>query len=85
MSSTAFANRHIGLSNDEIELMLKELGYASLDDLTSAVVPKRIADNNRLDLAAAASEEEALAELWELASKNKVLKARIGRGYYSKV
>ena len=83
MSSTAFANRHIGLSNDEIELMLKELGYASLDDLTSAVVPKRIADNNRLDLAAAASEEEALAELWELASKNKVLKARIGRGYYS--
>ncbi len=83
MSSTAFANRHIGLSPDDIQQMLSELGYASLDELTAAVVPSSIADNTPLNLAPAVSEEQALAELWELAQQNKVLKARIGRGYYS--
>ena len=62
--------------------MLAELGYASLDELTGAVVPPNIADNTPMDLLAGISEEEALAELKQIASKNRVLKSFIGQGYY---
>ena len=81
MTSTPFSNRHIGLTQDDIAAMLKELGYSSLDELTDAVVPQSIADNTPLQLQPAISEEDALAELYELAKQNKVLKSFIGRGY----
>ena len=77
-----FVSRHIGPRDSEIQFMLSELGYASLDDLTHAVVPANIADNSPMDLLAGISEEEALAELKRIASKNKVLRSFIGQGYY---
>ena len=77
-----FVSRHIGPRDNEIQFMLSELGYASLDDLTHAVVPENIADNSPMDLLAGISEEEALAELKWIASKNKVLRSFIGQGYY---
>ena len=80
--STGFAKRHIGLSDDDIKVMLSELGYESLDQLTETVVPESIADNDRLNLKSAVSEEQALAELKEIASKNTLVKSLIGQGYY---
>ena len=77
-----FVSRHIGPRDNEIQIMLSELGYASLDDLTHAVVPENIADNSLMDLLAGISEEEALAELKQIASKNKVMRNFIGQGYY---
>lgn len=77
-----FVSRHIGPRDNEIQAMLAELGYASLDELTGAVVPPNIADNTPMDLLAGISEEEALAELKQIASKNRVLKNFIGQGYY---
>ena len=81
-SSTAFSERHIGLSEDDIQSMLSELGYESLDDLTKTVVPESIADDDRLNLKPAISEEQALAELKEIASQNTLVKSMIGQGYY---
>lgn len=77
-----FAQRHIGLSDDDIQAMLKELGYDSLDQLTETVVPVSIADNTPLALQSAASEEQALAELKEIAKQNTLMKSFIGQGYY---
>ena len=77
-----FVSRHIGPRDNEIQFMLSELGYASLDELTLAVVPENIADNSPMDLLAGLSEEEALSELKQIASKNKVLRSFIGQGYY---
>jgi len=77
-----FVSRHIGPRDNEIQFMLSELGYASLDDLTRAVVPENIADNSPMDLLAGISEEQALAELKSIASKNKVMRNFIGQGYY---
>ena len=51
-----FVSRHIGPRDSEIQFMLSELGYASLDDLTHAVVPANIADNSPMDLLAGISE-----------------------------
>ena len=82
MSNSEFVNRHIGLSDNNIAYMLKELGYDSLDQLTDTVVPESIADNSALDLAEPVSEEAALAELKSLASQNKLFKSMIGQGYY---
>ncbi len=79
---SSFVSRHIGPRDHEIQFMLSELGYASLDDLTLAVVPENIADNSAMDLLNGVSEEQALAELKQIASKNKVLRSFIGQGYY---
>ena len=82
MSLSPFVGRHIGPRDEEIRHMLDELGYASLDELTGAVVPAAIANNDPLDLRPGLSEEQALAELQQLASRNVVLKSLIGQGYY---
>lgn len=77
-----FVNRHIGPRSHEVESMLRELGFNSLDELTGAVVPSNIADNSRMHLLSGVSEEQALEELKKIASQNRVLKSFIGLGYY---
>ncbi len=77
-----FVSRHIGPRDHEIKLMLDRLGYESLDALTQAVVPGNIADDAPLNILPGITEEEALAELKRIASKNKVLRSFIGQGYY---
>jgi glycine dehydrogenase len=83
MTQTTFAQRHIGLNDHDIETMLAELGYSSLDQLTDKVVPSSIADNAPLDLDSGLSEEQALAELKSIAEQNIILKSCIGQGYYN--
>ncbi len=82
MSLSPFVSRHIGPREDEIRQMLEVLGYQSLDELTAAVVPANIANNDPLDLQPGLSEEAALAQLRGLAAENRVLKSLIGQGYY---
>lgn len=77
-----FVSRHIGPREEEIQRMLKFLGYKSLDALTKAVVPAAIAENKLPKLPPPVTEEEALAELKSLANKNKVVRSLIGQGYY---
>ena len=81
-NDTPFANRHIGLSNQDINKMLSELGFDSLDELTDSVVPQSIADNTPLSLAEPISEEDALSELADIAKLNVLKKSFIGQGYY---
>ena len=83
LSATTFAERHIGLSEADIQHMLAALGYGSLDELRYAVMPDSIVDDTPLDLPPALSEEQALAELAAIASQNEVKKSLIGQGYYS--
>ncbi|MDY7537045.1 aminomethyl-transferring glycine dehydrogenase [Undibacterium sp. RTI2.1] len=82
----AFIARHIGPSEAEQAAMLKTLGYATRTALIDAIVPTNIRRHDVLPLAQfteAKSEQEALATLKSLASKNKVLKSLIGQGYYN--
>ena len=81
----SFIPRHVGPSDSEQAAMLSTLGYASRAALIDAVVPANIRRKEPLDLGQFAqprSEEDALAFLKGLASKNKVLKSLIGQGYY---
>jgi glycine dehydrogenase len=78
---TTFADRHIGPSPEEIAQMLHELGFADLDALVDATVPKNIRLDRALELPAAKSESDALSELRSLASQNRVARNFIGAGY----
>ena len=65
--------------------MLADLGLDSLDQLAAEVVPADIlltAEEAGVGLPAACPEAQALAELAELASRNRVLRSLIGLGYH---
>jgi glycine dehydrogenase len=79
---TTFASRHIGPDPDEQTRMLKAIGYGSLDELMDAAVPEVIRWRGSLELPAAVSEEEAIAELRDIAGRNTVATSMIGLGYY---
>ncbi|MEM7209880.1 MAG: aminomethyl-transferring glycine dehydrogenase [Pseudomonadota bacterium] len=78
----SFLDRHIGPDQAQIDAMLSAVGYESLDDLCSTVVPRDIQTTSALDVPSALSEEEALAELRKIAEKNVLKKSLIGQGYY---
>ena len=78
----AFIERHIGPNDAEIGHMLGQVGYASLEALTDAIVPGSIKSPQPLSLPRAISEVEALAKIRAIADKNQVFRSFIGRGYY---
>ena len=80
--SMEFSARHIGPDADEQERMLRLLGYTDLDAFTADVVPEVIRWHESLDLPEAATEADTLAELRELAGRNRVVTSMIGLGYY---
>jgi glycine dehydrogenase len=80
-----FAQRHIGPSQAEQQRMLDAIGYASLDELTSAALPAGLASDQPLRLPAALAEDQMQAELRRLAGKNQVLTSMIGLGYYGTI
>jgi len=82
LSRGRFSRRHLGSHHREIGAMLETLGYASLEELITKTVPAEIRSTKPLDLPPAASEEEALAELCEIASRNEVRTSYIGMGYH---
>ncbi|HEV2095398.1 MAG TPA: aminomethyl-transferring glycine dehydrogenase [Chthoniobacterales bacterium] len=79
---SSFARRHIGANQETIAEMLKVVGFPDLDALIEATVPKNIRRKQALDLPAAKTEREALQELRQIASKNKVARSLIGAGYH---
>ncbi|MEI7533057.1 MAG: aminomethyl-transferring glycine dehydrogenase [Verrucomicrobiae bacterium] len=80
-----FIRRHIGPNAAETSAMLALLGRKNLDELIDAAVPKKIRAQKKLNLPAARSEFEALAELHRIASENKVFRSFIGQGYYDTI
>ncbi|WP_437771860.1 aminomethyl-transferring glycine dehydrogenase [Arthrobacter sp. KNU40] len=87
---TAFADRHIGARRQiDVGIMLKAVGYDSVDGLVDVAVPDSIRQDVALRLSKhgtdALSEVEVLAELRKLAAKNKTAVQMIGQGYYDTV
>lgn len=78
-----FDRRHIGPSPVEVERMLGELGYTSLDAFIDSVVPQVIRLQEKLNLPQPLTEPEASARARQLANNNTVLTSMIGMGYYN--
>ncbi|MBD2510814.1 aminomethyl-transferring glycine dehydrogenase [Nostoc muscorum FACHB-395] len=82
---SSFVPRHIGPNSDDIQLMLKVLGFPSLDALIDQTVPQTIRLKQPLKLPEAESEYAALASLKKIAAKNQVFRSYIGMGYYDTI
>ena len=83
--SAVFADRHIGPDEAGMATMLHLLDQPDLDALETVMVPAAILGGPALDLPAPASETETLAELRELAAKNRPMVQMIGLGYHDTV
>lgn len=78
-----FQDRHIGPNQSQQEVMLKELGIKSLDELLDKTIPGAIRFRDSLNLPIALSEDLAQKELKQLALENVTNTSLIGLGYYN--
>jgi glycine dehydrogenase len=85
MRTDAFALRHIGPRETDLNLMLKTIGVDSLDQLIFETIPSDIRLKSKLQLEEPMTEFEYLSHIQELGSKNKVFKSYIGLGYHPTV
>ncbi|MEK7402644.1 MAG: aminomethyl-transferring glycine dehydrogenase [Gemmatimonadota bacterium] len=77
----SFIPRHIGPRPEDTKAMLDLLGYKSLDALIDATVPERIRFGTPLAIHEGWSENQALANLKHIASRNEVYRSYLGMGY----
>jgi glycine dehydrogenase len=84
-NAAEFIARHVGPSADDQQQMLSALGCTNLQQLTAQVVPEAIAMAEDLAIVDGCTEAQALAELREIASHNRVFKSFIGQGYYGTI
>jgi glycine dehydrogenase len=78
-----FVSRHIGPSAEDRQKMLATLGVDSLQDLIKEVVPAAILSDAPLNLDLNCTEQDALAAIKTIASKNQLFTSYIGQGYYN--
>jgi glycine dehydrogenase len=86
-AAEGFVDRHIGTTPTDQRAMLALLGHDSVESLVRAAVPDAIAASPLTDsiMPEPVGEQEALAELRTLASRNTVNRSFIGLGYYGTV
>lgn len=79
--------RHIGPDKSEVDAMLAELGYSSMTDFVKATMPAQVLVERPLQIEPkdGFTETELIARLRQIASKNKLVKSVIGRGYYGTI
>ncbi len=82
MKTDAFALRHIGTGENDLNHMLKTIGVDSVDQLIYETIPTDIRLKNELNLEKPMTEYEYLNHIQELGKKNKVFKSYIGLGYH---
>ena len=82
-----FVDRHIGPNQYQIQTMLLELGYKDLDSFVKSVVPANIHIKGEIEksLPKGISEVDALEEIKEIASQNRIMRNFIGTGYYGTI
>ena len=82
MLSDKYVDRHNGPREDELPLMLDNIGVDSLDQLIANTVPGSIRLEKQLSLPPAMSEFQYLNHIKALGGKNKMFRSFIGQGYY---
>ena len=82
MKTDAFALRHLGPRESDLNHMFKTIGVESFDQLIFETIPDDIRLKKDLELDPAMTEYEYLTHIQELGKKNKVFKSYIGLGYH---
>lgn len=82
MKTDAFALRHLGPRESDLNYMFKTIGVENFEQLIYETIPDDIRLKKDLDLEPALTEYEYLNHIQELGKKNKVFKTYIGLGYH---
>lgn len=82
MRTDAFALRHLGPRENDLQHMFKTIGVENLEQLIYETIPDNILLKNPLNLDNPMTEYEYLSHIQELGKKNKVFKTYIGLGYH---
>ncbi len=80
-----FIQRHIGPTAQQQTDMARAIGYDSLDALIDDTVPTAIRRQQPMQLPGAQTEQQVIARLRELASRNIVNRSFIGTGYHDTI
>jgi glycine dehydrogenase len=80
-----FARRHIGVSPEDRDEMLRTIGVASLDALIDEAIPASIRLDMPLAVPPAQAEHQYLQQLTHVARSNRVCRSYIGLGYHDTV
>ena len=76
-----FEDRHLGISEEQIQEMCDIIGVGSLEQLVNETVPDSIRLREELDLPEALSEAAYLEHVKTIGSENQIFKTYIGQGY----
>ena len=82
MKTDAFALRHIGPGESELQHMFKTIGVENMDQLIYETLPDDIRLKTPLNLEPALTEYEYLNHITQLGLKNKIYRSYIGLGYH---
>ena len=82
MKTDVFADRHIGITEENLSTMLEKIGVNSLEELISKTIPENILLKEPLALPPAMTEHQFATHITQLASHNKIYKSYIGCGWY---
>ena len=85
MNTHSFENRHIGIQEKDVQVMLNKINASSIEELIDQTIPKAIRLKEELNVGEAVSEFDYLNELKSIAHKNKNNDNYIGQGYYGTI
>ena len=77
-----FSNRHIGLTENDKNYLLKKVGYNTMDDFIGDLVPNNIKRQSPMEINSELSEKELLNKIKGYASLNINNVSMIGQGFY---
>ena len=80
-----FYKRHIGPNDKQVQEMLAQLQFSSMDDFINQIIPKSILSNFNKSQFNNISEIDTLSRLEELGKMNKVQSSFIGQGYFDTI
>ena len=85
MEMEHFKSRHIGISDEEQQIMLEAIGVSTLDELIDQTIPTDIRFKEPMNIPKGLSELEYAEEIGKIAAKNKVFTTYIGMGWYDTI
>ena len=85
MKTDLLENRHIGIREEDLPVMLEKIGVKSLDELIDKTIPSKIRLKAPLALDAPMTEREFAEHIAALAAQNKNYTSYIGLGWYDSI
>ena len=85
MKTDLLTNRHNGIQEADLPVMLEKIGVGSVDELIDKTIPTNIRLQEPLALGAPMTERQFAEHVADLASQNKLYTSYIGMGWYDTV